>query len=62
MVYKLWVRDLDNRTPREVASDAGLRRPFWSSDGSRFAAQIGERLWRISAAEGGAFTDLRSFR
>ena len=51
-VTNLWVRDLDDRAPREVASDADLRTSFWSPDGSQLAVQIGERLWRISVAGG----------
>ena len=51
-VRRLWVRDLDDRLPREVASDADLRTSFWSPDGSQLAVQIGERLWRIPVAGG----------
>jgi len=52
LVRRLWVRDFDDRVPREVASDADLRTTFWSPDGSQFAAVLGERLWRIPAAGG----------
>ena len=51
-VIQLWVRDLDDREPREVASDGELRTTFWSPDGSQLAVQIGERLWRVPAAGG----------
>jgi Tol biopolymer transport system component len=49
---RLWVRDLNDRTPREVASDPDLRQATWAPDGSQLAVQIGEKLWRVSAAGG----------
>jgi hypothetical protein len=51
-MLKLWVRELDDRVPHEVASDSELRQIIWSPDGSQFAVEIGERLWRIPAAGG----------
>ncbi len=48
----LWVRDLDNRTPREAASDGELGVFFWSPDGSELAVDAGGKLWRIPAAGG----------
>ncbi len=51
-MYRLWLRDLDDRVPRELARDATLRTPIWSPDGSQIAVQIGEQLWRIPVAGG----------
>ncbi|MFZ0427464.1 MAG: protein kinase [Acidobacteriota bacterium] len=48
----LWVRDLDDRKPREVTSDHEMGIFFWSPDGSELAVDIGGRMWRIPAAGG----------
>ena len=50
--HTLWVRDLDDRTPREVASDDELHVFFWSPDGSELAVDIGGKLWKIPATGG----------
>jgi len=48
----LWVRDLDNRSPRKIVSDPGLGFPIWSPDSNALAVTIGEKLWRYPVAGG----------
>ncbi len=48
----LWVRDLDDRTPRKVVSENDLGVPIWSPDGKELAFDAGGKLWRIRATGG----------
>jgi Tol biopolymer transport system component len=52
VMRRLWVRDLGDRTPREVVHDEALGRWFFSLDGSQLVAEIGDQLWRVPAAGG----------
>ena len=49
---KLWVRDLDGETPRELDHTEGATAPFWSPDSRFIAFRAGAELRRI-AVEGG---------
>jgi eukaryotic-like serine/threonine-protein kinase len=54
---RLWIRDLNQATPRELPDSEGASLPFWSPDSDFLGYQMGRRssgisLWKVSA-EGG---------
>ncbi len=49
----LWVQDLDQDEPRELAGTEGARRPFWSPDSQFIAFATADELKKISV-DGGA--------
>jgi serine/threonine protein kinase/Tol biopolymer transport system component len=49
---RLWIRDLDQLTPREVDGSEGAEAPFWSPDSENVAFCAGEGLFRVGAAGG----------
>jgi Tol biopolymer transport system component len=52
---RIWVRDLDQLTPREVPGSEGGRNIMWSPDGDHVGWQAGNNIWRAAVA-GGAKT------
>ncbi len=52
----LWIRRLDELTPRLLSGVGGERYPFWSPDGRAIAFFEGNRLRRIDAGGGSAQT------
>jgi Tol biopolymer transport system component len=53
---RLWIRELDQFEPREVAGSAGAVRPFWSPNSSNVGFLAGGKLWRAAASAGSATT------
>jgi len=49
---RLWVRDLDDLTARELPGTEGARLAFWSPDAGQIGYQASHRLWRVPV-EGG---------
>jgi len=49
---KLFIRELDQLAPRELATGEEWEALFWSPDGSWIGYQAGKRLWKIPAAGG----------
>jgi serine/threonine-protein kinase len=48
----LWVRDMDQVEPRNLAGTEGATKPFWSPDGEWLAYGAGRRLWKVRATGG----------
>jgi Tol biopolymer transport system component len=60
----LWVRSLDNTTPRVVPGTVGAAYPFWSPDGTSIAFLAGGKLQRADLSGGTprVVADLAAFR
>jgi eukaryotic-like serine/threonine-protein kinase len=53
---QLWIRHINDLTPRPVPGTLNARTPFWSSDSQWVAFVQGERLRKVPAAGGEAVT------
>ena len=51
---RLWIRDLDDPTPRPVPGTEGASKPFLSPDGTRLGFYRDGRLWRQDLPDGRA--------
>jgi Tol biopolymer transport system component/tRNA A-37 threonylcarbamoyl transferase component Bud32 len=49
---RVWIRELDNLTPREVSHSEDGAAPFWSPDGTWLAFMADTRLLKVRAAGG----------
>jgi Tol biopolymer transport system component len=49
---RLWIRELDQVEPHEIAESENARSPFWSADGEHVAWYAGGKIWRSPVSSG----------
>jgi len=57
----LWIQDLDQDDPRELAGTAGAERPFWSADSRLIGFALKGDLVKIAVESGRCEVYVRQF-